>query len=1222
MVSTRKAQPATHKLGFHEKLVGKGLSTDALQRKLKSLHTELADIDQDNVDTDSLASVRKELISTSILLHKDKGVKAYAACCLADLLRLYAPDAPYTATELKDIFQFFSRQLYAGLKTPSGPHFTEYYYLLESLSNVKSIVLVCDLPQADELMSEIFRNFFDLAKQDVQSNIQTFMGDILVALVDECNTVPQDVLEVLLSQFLTQNVSADGGLRLAVAVCNEGAEKLQRYVSQYFTDIILQHSRGEDLEDLRAAHNLIKQLNRDCPTLLLNVIPQLEEELRVDEIDIRLMATETLGTMFGEKTTLGSGELAKKYPSTWRTWLLRQNDKAVAARVALLDAISSLLLNHPEQRGEAEDILRRKLLDPDEKVRVAACKVCSRLDYEAVLQHISVDTLKVIGGRTLDKKAVVRQEAAVSLAKLYRSAYADLESLDGRTMARVSWIPNDLLHALAQPSSEIRSLIENVFCNYILPLPSDKSDEDTWTQHLTVLLRFIDDKGLAGLFTLAGLQPGRTNLLDSYVDCCEDNNGGIIDEREEEVIKKLQGIIQRLSANLPEPMKATDDLWSFAKLNDKRSYKLLRSCVDSLADIKTIAKNKADFFNRLENIAASTVPTFRTLWQKFAPWVVNITSVPPLVKALQRSDNDLVRKHISALLSKVSKFNPAVLKPHVAELAKALAGETSELLAEVSLQALSSVFVDDPAMAPSDKRLADKATRYAEGPHARPAKYAARLLAHSRNKAQLATNLAKSLAAKLGAARPEQLVGHLSALAELATCAPDAFESCSDIVMQFILKKLFMRNEDVTKNEEEWADDPDVPLGTLAKEYAIRICTNRCLSHASGEQAADIAKPVISLLFNILDTGGMPFQNVHQSLLDKSRMRAQAAVSLLKLARSPVYDKMIGKRLLTLALTAQDTCFGVRMFFINKMIKYGSRMQIQPRYNVIPFLTVHDPENEPREKSRSYVVNCMRRLPRNARVACFEMILPRLLHLLAHHPDFSAAVDDLSEMAKYIRFYFDLVCTAENLPLLWHLAGRLKTVDDADPSFSENVFIISELAQHLLKRLAATHNWSISNYPAKVELPGDIFVRFRDSSKASAVQRKIYLPDDILVQLQNEAPRSTKSGPMKRKRLPAADRENIPSNRTPLRSRKRQRKVKAAADEESSEDTAGSEVDEDGGSGEGNSSAEDGENEESDLTSMDGDEPEQLGRGARGKAKAKAAKKAKKVKGRRASGAS
>ena len=105
VAQTRGAgQSSPQKLKFKDKLLSKNLTTDALQKKMKALHSELAEMDQEAVDTSSLGSVCKELINTSILLHKDRGVKAYAACCLADLLRLYAPDAPYTQSELRDIF--------------------------------------------------------------------------------------------------------------------------------------------------------------------------------------------------------------------------------------------------------------------------------------------------------------------------------------------------------------------------------------------------------------------------------------------------------------------------------------------------------------------------------------------------------------------------------------------------------------------------------------------------------------------------------------------------------------------------------------------------------------------------------------------------------------------------------------------------------------------------------------------------------------------------------------------------------------------------------------------------------------------------------------------------------------------------------------------------------------------------------------------------------------
>ena len=205
MTHTRAVDKPTQKLAFSEKLVGKGHTTDTLLKKLKSLHTQLADLDQDLVDVNSLSGVRKELIHTSILLHKDRGVKAYAACCLADILRLYAPDAPYTQTELRDIFQFFLKQLTIGLKGVDSSYYNEYFHLLESLSTVKSIVLVCDLDNAEELMTDIFRDFFGMVRRDLAKKIEIFMAEILVALIDECQVLPAEVLEILMAQFMDEN---------------------------------------------------------------------------------------------------------------------------------------------------------------------------------------------------------------------------------------------------------------------------------------------------------------------------------------------------------------------------------------------------------------------------------------------------------------------------------------------------------------------------------------------------------------------------------------------------------------------------------------------------------------------------------------------------------------------------------------------------------------------------------------------------------------------------------------------------------------------------------------------------------------------------------------------------------------------------------------------------------------------------------------------------------
>ena len=58
-------------------------------------------MEQEEADRESLEPVAKELAHPTLLTHKDVGVRAWTACCIVDMFRLCAPDAPYTAAQLK-----------------------------------------------------------------------------------------------------------------------------------------------------------------------------------------------------------------------------------------------------------------------------------------------------------------------------------------------------------------------------------------------------------------------------------------------------------------------------------------------------------------------------------------------------------------------------------------------------------------------------------------------------------------------------------------------------------------------------------------------------------------------------------------------------------------------------------------------------------------------------------------------------------------------------------------------------------------------------------------------------------------------------------------------------------------------------------------------------------------------------------------------------------------
>ncbi len=82
------------------------------------------------------------------------------------------------------------------------------------------------------------------------------------------------------------------------------------------------------------------------------VIPQLEEELKLDRLQLRTLSTQTLGEMFGDPQ--GGLDLSRKHHAVWSSWLQRRNDKAVPVRLAFVEATKSIFEYHADLRSETE----------------------------------------------------------------------------------------------------------------------------------------------------------------------------------------------------------------------------------------------------------------------------------------------------------------------------------------------------------------------------------------------------------------------------------------------------------------------------------------------------------------------------------------------------------------------------------------------------------------------------------------------------------------------------------------------------------------------------------------------------------------------------------------------------------------------------------------------------------------------------------------------------
>ncbi|EXJ87363.1 hypothetical protein A1O3_04322 [Capronia epimyces CBS 606.96] len=331
---------------------GKPIPVAELLARLQKLSAELRNYDLDQVDSRSFTTLAHDLANPNLLGHKDKGVRAWTLSCIVDVLRICAPDAPFQVGQLKDIFTVTINSILPALADPTNAYNSQHVYILSSLAESQSILLVTDIPNHENLVISLFTTAFDIVSVsgnntsgvEVSKSVEYHLKNLLAAVVDEV-TLPQEVTDIIISQFMrvdtrnAQDQSSRGKRRgaqdtkqatlflkeyppaynMAKALCTTCPEKMTLQITQYFGTIIVDatavtsatsfsksaHRRMSDvgdsedehegLTDLRKAHRLLRELWRACPDVLLNVVPQIEAEFSADSPALRQLATETIG---------------------------------------------------------------------------------------------------------------------------------------------------------------------------------------------------------------------------------------------------------------------------------------------------------------------------------------------------------------------------------------------------------------------------------------------------------------------------------------------------------------------------------------------------------------------------------------------------------------------------------------------------------------------------------------------------------------------------------------------------------------------------------------------------------------------------------------------------------------------------------------------------------------------------------------------------------------
>ncbi|APA14981.1 hypothetical protein SS1G_13681 [Sclerotinia sclerotiorum 1980 UF-70] len=1256
--SPEPEEPSTS-LVFDEPLswrAGKPIATETLLKRLKKLASELRDMDQEEIDKSSLTVVAKELAAQNLLNHKDNGVKAWAGCCLVDILKLCAPDAPYTSSQVKNIFAFFVTTILPALSNPSHTYNTEHKYVLSSLAEVKSIVLMTDLPNAEDLMLHLFSTFFDICSgssksstgEQISKDVEYNMSQCLVTLVDEAPVVGPHVIDIIVAQFLRAATPSGGkskhgakaddkqstlllkdlpeAYNMAKTICNDCSDKMSRYVSQYFNDVMMEVSTSggkanghrkddadsdeddaptgptdSDLKELNKAHRLLRELWRASPAVLQNVIPQVEAELSAENIQLRMLATETLGDIISGIGAAGPPPLpnmdpaayppvrlddypvtpitsilikpsspqsfSQTHPSVWHSFIGRKNDKSPVIRSAWTTAIGRILVTQAGGIGlNREDevalvkSLAEKLNDPDEKVRVAAVKAVASFNLVDIMEKLapngpvtkSGSVLSNLADRARDRKPAVRAEAMTTLGTIWGVATGEIAAGNESVIASLGAIPSRIFDAFFANDSELNVLLDHVMFEQLLPLtyPPSKikgskngssqsllsSDEPfdadrIRAERILLLVRSLDPKPKKAFFAIQARTKSYSDVFTAYIKKCEEFNGGVTGGDAADARQKLNAVIEYLLQFFPDPLRTSQDLHKYAKLHDRRTYQLLRYTMDPKSDFKTVHNAIKEFSKRIEaapNAPAGLLDTLTPLIYRSAFLIYNRSHLPTILQ-FSRTDDKGLGATAQEVMNEISEKNPQVLTANIKELCKTLEDEAPTETKEnepgtVATLKACAVFAKSKTESkslPKDRKFTQTLVNYASfGTPPKAAKYAITLLMAATDRKEMHAKDILEKSSKDWKYGEGHFLTKLAAISQLQLLSPKIADDYSNEILEITTKNLLLQVRTPAKDTDpSWQNDDELDEECQAKCWALKILVNR-LRTVEEAEIKTVAQPVYKLLNTLIVNDGELSKKQDTPRHHKSRLRLLAAQLMLKLCTTPAFDELLTPAQFDrLSFVAQDEHMNVRRGFVEKLQKYLVKDKLPDRFYTIIFLTAFEPE----QNFKNSIITWIRSRAKvfaESKSMVLEKTLPRLLSLLAHHPDYSVEPRELIDHARYILYYVSSIASEDNLGLIYKYAQSVKQARDSiNPVESENLYVLSDLAQAVISKWEVKKGWTMQSYPAKVRVPAKLFGPLQSHSIAQEIAEKNFIPEEMDEELDKLIRNVDKKKSQKRKSM-------------------------------------------------------------------------------------------------------
>lgn len=1112
-------------------------------------------MDQEKFDVKSLEKIKNDLVNKKLLHNKDTGVQSLVACCIADVLRLYAPDAPYTDSELSEIFKLFIK-MFKKLADPENGYYTQQVYLITRLAEVRSIILVTDIEQCNTCIESIFELFYDQANS-FNKKLEPIISDILIEIISEWDQISTPVLKLVLNRFVSSAArpgTVSSGLSSSSAhpfnfttnICNANPDRLARQLTKFFSEVIYENNEEGEIEykSLVKLHNLAVEIWKHVPEMLGSVMGLIDDELNADNAKYRILATETIGKVLSSQSRVNFVQVHKE---TWNNWIKKTLDISPLVRIKWVEFGAEILSSRSDVLTVITNGLSKTLIDTDERVRLATIRGLSNLSADVLVRKVNSQTiLEGLVQLSREKHSDIREESIKILGSLYNASYDDLFSGEELNDAQklVQKIPSHIFNLYYINDKNINCLVDVTLMEKILPTEEDDTKR---VERIINVVRSLDDKAKSAFIAFNKRQQSLASVVLKFIEFAEQNNGGA--SSDEELQTKIEKTIGWLTVTLPDKYSPRLSLQRFLSINNRRLYYLIKICVSSNSDYAAITNSSKELYQRLTDPkvvnsvkSESSFPirdiynTFKTLLYRSSLTLFNRANIAPLLKL---SDDEKYSKVAQDLVDDISSITPMAFQNQMKDLVAVIKGVKpgQDGLKAHHLKALFHIFnkmrtyLDD-----NDDCFFEKLVEFATYGSPQEAIYAVKLISLS-GKNDIFSTLLFDQIYPLDA-DTEHFATHLAAISELFSTNPDIPEAKANEITPLLVKEVLLKNKSRgTKKDPSWIEDTDLEEGDdnnlYAKIISLDVFTNRLKAlDKSGteteESVAASAENVLKLLVSLIGNGGEIVNSRSATYPTpkhyQARLRLAAGLNLLQLAQIPQYSRLMKPYIIDRAiLLIQDENELIRQKFVDEVTGLLKNEAISLKFLPAVYFIAYEPNEALRTDVKTWVKST---LSKRRQTVSNEIVLEKsitgLIYAIAHHGEFIDYMDQSANdeegllkgytfALEYIAFFLETVVDEKNISLIYYLATRVKQYKDisfTDDEYESNVspvshiYRVSDLAQMAIRDLQEHKGWTLQTYPGTILLTSELFKPMKDSKEGQKIVSTSFLPEDIVKRLK------------------------------------------------------------------------------------------------------------------------